>query len=144
MTLFTRSLWPERVRHPYLRLVLAMVAAPLLLAAVLSLVAFLVAGSSEFTREGTMAVTREAAITFFVVLPAFTLTAGLVGVAVLWALARRGISSWAFVGSCTGGGAAAGSGVIAGQLMPVQIAIAVVIGAVIFVLIRLIAGIRIS
>ncbi len=145
MTLFTRSLWPERVRRPYLRLAGALIAAPLVLAAVLTLLAFLVAGSTELTRERTLEVTNEAAVVFFVALPAFTLTFGLAGVALLWMLGRRGVLAWLMTGAGAGILVATGRGLLAeGGIVPVQMAVAVALGLVLFVLIRWIAGVRLS
>jgi hypothetical protein len=143
MTLFTRSLWPERVRRPYLRLAGALIAAPLLLAASLTLIAFLVAGSTELTQAGTMAVAKDAAVVFFVVLPAFTLTFGLTGVALLWWLARRGALAWLSTGAGAGVLAAAGHGLFqGGGIVPIQMTVAVALGLVLFALIRWIAGVR--
>ena len=145
MTLFTRSLWPERVGRPYLRLATAMVMAPLVLAAALTLLAFLVAGSTEATRDATLAVTNEAAVGFFVYLTAFTLTFGLAGVALLWSRRRRGVLAWLSAGAGAGAFAATGLGVIgACGIDPVQVAVAVVLGLVLFVLIRWIAGVRLG
>jgi hypothetical protein len=143
MTLFARSLWPETVRRPYLRLAAAVVAAPLLLMAVLSLLAFVVAGSSEATREGTMEVTVAAARMFAIVLPAFTLTFGLGGVALNWLMGWRGVLAWL----ATGAGAGALAAVVGllgrgGDVAVPRVLIAAVVGAVIFFLIRWIAGIR--
>ncbi len=143
MTLFTRSLWPEGAGRPYFRLAGALIAAPLVLAAALTLLAFLVAGSTELTRDGTLAVTNEAAVVFFVALPAFSLTFGLAGVALLWALRRRGALAWLSAGAGAGALAATGLGLFAGDgIVPVQVAVAVVLGLLLFVLIRWIAGVR--
>ena len=145
MTLFTRSLWPERVGRPYARLAMAMVMAPAALAAVLTLLAFLVAGSTELTRANTIVVTLEAAVAFFVYLPAFSLTFGLAGVALLWVLGRRGVLAWLMTGAGAGILVATGRGLLAeGGIVPVQMAVAVALGLVLFVLIRWIAGVRLS
>ena len=145
MMLFTRSLWPETVRRPYLRLAGALLAAPLMLAAVLTSVAFIAAGSSEPTRAGTLAVTNDAAVVFFVALPAFTLTIGLAGVAVLWFLGRRGMLAWLATGAGAGTLVAAGNGLLVGEgIEVVQMVVAVILGLVLFVLIRWIAGVRVS
>jgi hypothetical protein len=145
MMLFTRSLWPETVRRPYLRLAGALLAAPLMLAAVLTSVAFIAAGSSEPTRAGTLAVTNDAAVVFFVALPAFTLTIGLAGVAVLWFLGRRGMLAWLATGAGAGTLVAAGHGLLVGEgIEVVQMVVAVILGLVLFVLIRWIAGVRVS
>jgi hypothetical protein len=145
MTLFNRSLWPETIARPYLRLAGALIAAPLVLAAALTLLAFLLAGATEATRAGTLAVTNEAAVAFFVALPAFSLTFGLAGVALLWALRRRGVMAWLLTGAGAGLLVAAGQGVLSGAgVVPVQMAVAVVLGLVLFILIRWIAGVRLG
>ena len=142
MTLFTRSLWPERIGRPYLRLGMAMVLAPVALATVLTLLAFLVAGSTELTRANTIVVTLEAAVAFFFYLPAFTLTFGLAGVALLWALGQRAVLAWLSAGAGAGALAATGLGLFAGgRIVPMQVAVAVVLGLALFVLIRWIAGV---
>ena len=142
MAPFTRTLWPQRSRPPYLRLAVAVVAAPVGLAAVLSALAFLIAGSSVSTQDETMAITRDAAMTFFVVFPAFTLTAGAVGIAVLWATGQRGINAWIGVGSIAALVAGAVQGAVGGKIAPMELAIAALLGGVIFVLIRWFAGVR--
>jgi len=145
MTLFTRSLWPEEVARPYLRLAMALVVAPLVLATALTLVAFVLAGLTEFTRARTIVVTLEAAVAFFVYLPAFTLTFGLAGVALLWSQGRREVLDWFAAGAGAGAIAAAALGLLAGgRIVPVQVAVAVVLGLVLFALIRWIAGVRFS
>jgi hypothetical protein len=145
MTLFTRSLWPERTRRPFLRLAGAIIAAPLLLAAALTLLAFLFAGSTEPTREGTMAVTREAAIWFFGGLSAFTLSFGLAGVGLLWALGQRSILAWLLAGAGTGALLVTGLGLLtADEIDRIQIIVAMILGLALFFLIRWIAGIRLN
>jgi len=142
MALFARSLWPETVRRPYLRLAAAVVAAPVLLVALLSLLAFLVAGASEATREDTMAVTMAATRSFAVVLPAFTLTFGVAGVAVAWLMGWRGVLSWLAIGAVAGATAALVGVVGSGGIVVSRVLIAAAIGAAILILIRWIAGIR--
>jgi hypothetical protein len=145
MMLFSRSLWPDRVLRPYLRMAGALIAAPLVLAAGLTLLAFLVAGSTEPTREGTLAVTNQAAVVFFVALPAFSLTFGLAGVALLWSLGRRGVLAWLATGAGAGMLVAAGHGLLNGEgVASVQMAVAVALGMVLFALIRWISGVRLS
>ena len=145
MTLFTRSPWPDTVGHPYLRLAVAMVMAPVALATVLTLFAFLIAGATASTRENAVVATLEAAVAFFVYLPAFTLTFGLAGVALLWSLERRGVLHWLAAGAGAGALAAAGLGLLAGgRIVPVQVVVAAALALVLFVLIRWIAGVRLS
>lgn len=145
VTSFTRSLWPERVRHPYLRLAAAVVAAPLLLAGMLTGIAFLIAGSSVATREATLVRTTDAAWAFFTFLPGFTLTFGLAGIGVLWWRALRGRLAWTLGGAGAGLVAPIAIGLAGGvEISPVQLAVAAVLGALIFLLIRGLAGIRLS
>ena len=145
MTLFTRSLWPERIRRPYLRLAGALIAAPVVLASVMTLLAFLIAGSTEATEDATLAMTNEAAVVFFITLPAFTLTFGLAGVGLLWSLARRGVTAWLITGAGAGALVATGHGLfVEGGIIPIQMAVAVVLGLGLFTLIRWIAGVRSS
>lgn len=145
MTLFARTLWPDTVRRPYLRLAGALLAAPLALAAVLTLVTFLIAGSTESTSEGTFQVTQNAAEIFFVTLVAFSLTFGLAGTALLWALGQRGVQAWLVTGAWAGLLVAVGHGLFVGDgIVAMQMAVAVMLGLVLFVLIRWFAGVRLS
>jgi hypothetical protein len=145
MTLFTRSLWPDRIRWPYLRLAGALIAAPLVPAAVLTLIALVVAGSTEPTRDGTLALTLWAAVVFFVALPAFALTFGVAGVALLWSLGRRGALEWLATGAGAGMLVATGHGLfVEDRIVPVQMVVAIVLGLVMFFLIRWIAGVRVN
>lgn len=145
MTRFSRSLWPERVRRPCLRLAVALVAAPLALAAGLTLLAFVVAGSTEPTREATLVVTNHAAVVFFVALPAFSLTIGFGGVLLLWFLGRRGVLAWLVTGIGAGMLVAIGHGFFSGDgIVAAQMVVAVVLGVILFALIRWIAGVRLS
>lgn len=143
MSLFTRSLWPDNVGHPYLRLAVAMVAAPLVIAAVMTLIAWVIAGSSETTRAGTMALTREAAVLFLTAAGIFGVLAGIPGVATLWALGKRSIIAWMATGS--GLGAVLSillSTLQTGQATPAAITVGVIFCWLMFTLIRAIAGVR--
>ncbi len=102
MSLFTRSLWPQEAKAPYKRLVLALLMAPVLVAALLTLLAFLIAGMSEETREGTLSVTLDAAASMLMLATLYTATFGLVGVTLLWSLNQRGPLAWAIVGLLLG------------------------------------------
>ncbi len=145
MTLFTRSLWPERVRRPYLRLAAAVAAAPLLLAGLLTGIAYLIAGMSVATGQAVAQRTSDAASAFFTFLPGFTLTFGLVGIALLWSRALRGKLAWALGGAATGLVASLVIGLVGSEgASPVQAAVAAVLGALIFLLIRWLAGVRLS
>lgn len=145
MTLFTRSLWPERVRRPYLRLAIAVVAAPLLLAGLFTGLAFLVAGASVASKEATLLRTADAARAIFLFLPGFTLTFGLAGIGLLWWCALRGRFAWTLAGAGAGLVASATIGLAGGDgLSAVQAVVAAVLGALTFLLVRWLAGIRLS
>lgn len=143
MQLSLRSLWPEAPRRPWTRLAVALVAAPLVLATILTLVAFLVGGATEFGPVGTMAFTRRAAMAFFIFLPVFTLTFGLAGVAALAVLGRRGVLAWLLAGAAAGLAAAATHGLAFGAgLVPFRMIVAGVLGTGVFALVRWFAGVR--
>ena len=143
MTLFTRSLWPASVRSPYRRLIVAMIVSPLLLAALLSLGAFLIAGMSEPTRERVMAVTIDSALALTMMMLVFTAICGLLGVLLLWAAAQRGLLIWAATGAILGATAGVAIGLMTdmGPNKVLLIGLAI-IGWVEFLLIRKFAGIR--
>ena len=143
MSLFTRSLWPKSERRPYLRLLLALLISPVVIAGLLTLSAFLIAGMTEQTKEGTMETTRQAALTLSAVVGLFTVSFGLIGVTMLWALAQRGPLAWALAGALLG---ALGGVVFTMTSMgriegPVLIAF-FMCGWAMFLMIRWIAGIR--
>ena len=114
MPLFAaRALWPARDRTPYLRLGLALVAAPAVLALLLGIAAFLVVGMTEATGEAVLRETLRSAAALALIVFVFTFTFGLAGVALLWAAARRGMLAWALTGAAAGALAGALFGAIA-------------------------------
>ena len=142
MTLFTRSLWPASVRSPYVRLVVALVVAPMLIAALLTVAAFLIAGMTEPTQSDVIAVTLEQSLVLTAAVIAFTATFGLLGVLILWATAQRGLLIWVLAGAILGtlAGAILAFGFM-GAPHWVFLAITAVIGWILFVLIRRVAGV---
>ena len=142
MSLFTRSLWPSSIRAPYRRLCVALVLAPLLVAAILTLFAYLLAGSTAPDGESVLNVTIESAKAILIVVIGFMLTFGFLSVLILWAIAQRGILTWFLTGIIAGGiagilfGEFAMGGVERGLLL-----IFAVMGGTLMVLIRAIAGI---
>lgn len=144
MTLFpAKALWPTRERTPVLRLCLAFLTAPGIVASLLSAFTFLVAGMTEATAEGVWRVTMQSAATMTALVFAFTLTFGLAGVAVLWRLSRRGTMVWALTGAIAGtlAGVIFSAAAMPGLHPPLVIAFALT-GWGLFLLIRLFAGIR--
>jgi hypothetical protein len=124
MPLFAaRALWPARDRVPLLRLGLALVAAPAVLAVLLSLASFLVMGMTESTGSAVLRETLRSAAALAVLVFAFTFTFGIAGIALLWVFARRGMPAWALTGAAMGAaagalfGAVAMSGVAAGLVV---------------------------
>ncbi|MCL5776019.1 hypothetical protein M1105_03255 [Limibaculum sp. FT325] len=142
MTAPRPSLWPDDIpRWP--RLLLAMLIAPAILVALGAGLSFVIAGASEETREGTMAVTRNATITFAVLAGLLLLLAGLPGVATLWALGERRVFAWSVAGAVLGAAASALLGLAQhGQVTPAGLAVGTVFCWLMFLLIRAIAGIR--
>jgi len=144
MSLFTRSLWPERVSRPYLRLALAMLLAPAILALAGTAISFAIAGFSETTRTGVMAVTTDAGIVLGVFAALLTILAGLPGVATLWALGKRGVIAWAAAGAAFGAVAAVILGLLQqGRTAPLGIAVGAIFCCLMFLLVRALAGVRI-
>ena len=66
------------------------------------LMAFLIAGMSEPSSAGVLAVTLNAATALVPVMFAYMFTFGAFGVLILWLLAQRGVMSWAVCGALTG------------------------------------------
>lgn len=126
-----------------MRLAVALVAAPLILALVLTGAAFLVAGMSEPTREGVMTVTADASVAMLTLCYGFTFTFGLAGIIGLWFLDQSGALVWAIAGALMGalGGIVFGTffmdGVERALLMSFGLG-----GWALFILIRWVAGIR--
>ncbi len=134
---------PNDAKPGWTRLALAIVIAPLVLAAVLTLAAYVIAGIAELGRAGVLARTREAGAAFFLFLPLFSVTVGLIGVLALRRLEWRGGISWLVAGAFLGALSAAGLGLVGGQgIVDSHVAIFAVLGLCLFALIRLIAGIR--
>lgn len=128
---------------PWLRLALALVGAPLVLGGALTLISFLVAGSSEPDRAGTLAVTLNAAVVFLVSLTAFSLTFGLAGSLLLGALGRRGVLDWLATGAGAGVAVALVTGTARGAVVPLHVGVAAALGLALFALIRWLAGVRV-
>ncbi len=134
---------PTSTKPGWTRLALAIVIAPLVLAAVLTLAAYLVAGFAEVGRAGALKRTREAGEAFFFFLPLFSVTVGLFGVLVLRRLGWRSGFGWLASGAVLGALTAAGMGLVGSQgLVGTHMAIFAVLGLCLFALIRLIAGIK--
>ncbi|MBK0400344.1 hypothetical protein H0I76_14180 [Limibaculum sp. M0105] len=143
MTDAARSLWPGRPRPPYLRLAIALIAAPAILAAIGTGISFLIAGASEETLEGTMAVTNQAGIALGVLGGLLLVIAGLPGVATLWALGQRSVLAWSATGVVLGAGASAILGIAQqGQVSQTSLTVGTVFCWLMFLLIRAIAGVR--
>lgn len=146
MKLFARSLWPEGFRRPWLQLGFALVAAPVVLAGVVALAAFAVYWAGA---PGNGAVEAAAQRTAWVAsgllayLLGFSISLGLAGVALLWALGRRGVLAWLATGAGTGALYAAAVGAVAGRgIAGANLVVAAATGLALFALIRWFAGVR--
>lgn len=143
MSRATRSLWPEGFRRPWLQLGFALVAAPVVLAGGVTVLAFSVYAASEPDTGLAAEYTARAAAAFLIHLLGFTLSLGVAGVALLWALGRRGAGAWLATGAGAGALFSAGVGVVSGGgVAGFQTGIAAVFGLALFALIRWFAGVR--
>ncbi len=143
MSLFTRSLWSERVRSPYRRLLLAFVLSPAILSIVLAAIAIALASVAENSTQDAVNAGIDSAITLTGVVFAYTLTFGVAGVGLLWALAQRSAVTWAAAGLVAG---ALGGFLLAEIAMDRGGRSLVIFSAVtsvaLFLLMRIIAGIQ--
>ena len=137
-----RPLWPPGARGPWLQLGFALVAAPLTLAAGLTLVAFAVYAASEADLALAFEHAGRAALAFLVHLLGFTVSLGLAGVALLWWRGSRRAGAWLGTGAGAGALFALATGMAAGAVQPVALVVAALLGLSLFALIRWFAGIR--
>lgn len=142
MTDSDRPLRTDRTRGAWAQLAVALVAAPVTLTGGLTLVAFLIAGSTEADGAGTLAVTRNAGMVLLPALTAFSLSFGLAGALLLGRLGRRRLRDWLAAGAGSGVLVALGTGLAGGAVVPLHLAVALGLGTALFALIRWYAGIR--
>lgn len=143
MRAFGTDWWPEGVKRPGLRLAAGVVLAPLIMAAVATGGAFLVAGSTFPDRETVIAATINAAATMLAGLPVMGLTTGLLAVLALWAARLRGWFAFLLAGLVAGAVFAAVTAALGGGAFNARVAgVLAVIGALQLVLVRTIAGVR--
>lgn len=133
------------MQNSYVALGVALVLAPLIMTAILTGAAFMIAGMSEPTRDAVMRVTRESGIAMLALNYGFTLTFGLFGVIGLLMLEQRGAVVWAIAGGLLG----ALSGLLFGMFFMDGIDRVLLLsfglgGWAIFILVRWLAGIRID
>lgn len=125
------------------RLGLALVAAPLVLAAFMTSIAYLIAAAAEPTRAGTMERTIGAAWVFFLYLPLFSFTVGLAGALVLNWLGWRGRFAWCFTGAVIGAVLSAGLGTLSpAGVVTTHVIVFTLLGLILMSLIRGFAGVR--
>lgn len=145
MAMKDRPLWPLRDRGPWLQLGFALVAAPLTLAAGLTLVAFAIYGASEPDLGLAFDYAGRAALAFLIHLLGFTISFGLAGIVLLWALGRRRVLAWLATGAGAGALFSVATGVISGGgVQTMTLAVAAVLGLALFALVRWFAGIRVG
>jgi hypothetical protein len=143
MEIFGRDWWPAEARAPRLRLAAGLILSPLLLAALATGLAFVVAGSALTDGEAVRTATTRAGFAAFAGLPVFSLTAGLAALLALWAARRRGAWEFALAGAVAGPFFAVLTALAFGApLTGPGLAIMAVIGAVHMLIVRRIAGIR--
>ncbi|MEM0989815.1 MAG: hypothetical protein AAGK00_13110 [Pseudomonadota bacterium] len=143
MALFDRSLWPDQVRSPYLRLGLALVLSPLLMCLLVASLGFLVGAVSESNRDAVIDYGMGVLPYLLGAMIAFMLTFGMVGVLALWAFTQRSLIVWALTGAFLGACAGVVVTLFGGDPPYWRIpAVFGLLGWMLFLLIRGIAGIR--
>lgn len=143
MSLFTPSLWPGAERVPLRRVLLSVQLAPLLIAILLSGIAFGIVGMTETRREDVLTVTVQSALALSALVYVFTLTFGLAGFAILWKYSLRGVLIWAATGAVMGALAGLlGSLLVDSFPMGIVVPAFSVLGWAVFMLIRWFAGVR--
>ena len=143
MVALDKSFWPDDVRHPYRRLVVALLLGPAILGVLLTMTAFLMSRLSSGSQAESLAEALDAARQIFFYLVLFTPTVCLAGVVILWAVQARGPLPWALMGTFCGAivGVAYGLVQYGGLEQPVLIAFGV-LGWALFLVIRWLAGVR--
>ncbi|MEM0944256.1 MAG: hypothetical protein AAGI70_09940, partial [Pseudomonadota bacterium] len=139
-----RSFWPDEVERPYLRLILALLLAPLIWSLVATAFAFAVVALTSPSMDAAVAYMVEVTLTAMGLMFGFTLTLGLLGILVLWMLDQRSSLAWALSGAIFGAVGAVLNGFLVqdGQFDRALLLIFVIIGWSLFLTIRWIAGIR--
>ncbi len=119
-----------------------MLIAPLILSAVLSAFAFVLAGMSEETSEKANAEAIDSAITLTALIFIYTFTVALAGIAILWSFTQPGIISWGAAGFAAG---AVGGFLVAELAMtaggPPFVIFSAMTSVALFLMIRAIAGV---
>jgi hypothetical protein len=143
MSLRDKSIWPPEVKAPHRRLLIGIFVAPLIIAAILTGAAFLIAGMSEPDRESALAVTRDAGVALLILSYVYALSLGIVGILVLWWLEQRGAVAWAVAGALTG----AIAGLVFGEVLMGGVDRAMLLayalgGWAFMIIVRWIAGVR--
>lgn len=143
MSIFDRNLWADSVRHPYRRLAIGLIGAPVFWGIVGSMFAYVVGSMSRPTAAETGERTVDVILVIFGGLFVFTFTLGLLGVLILWAAKLRSSVAWAGLGGVMGAVVAAINVVfVQGVLDQTLLIVFVVIGWAMFLTIRWFAGIK--
>ncbi len=144
MNIFGNDWWPIEVARPRLRLLAALAASPLILAALAAGVGFLVGGMNLPGREEVIAQTQFVGLIALAALFAFTGSFGLIAVLTLWLARRRSALAFALAGVVAGALFAVFTVLVMTdlELTPMTVAVMAVVGALDLLLVRWIAGVR--
>ncbi len=144
MNIFGNDWWPIEVARPRLRLLAALAASPLILAALAAGVGFLVGGMNLPGREEVLAQTQFVGLIALAALFAFTGSFGLIAVLTLWLARRRSALAFALAGVVAGALFAVFTVLVMTdlELTPMTVAVMAVVGALDLLLVRWIAGVR--
>lgn len=138
-----RGLWPATEPAPMRKLIKALIVAPLLLSLLLAVGAVMVSGMAAGGRSDTISVLLGTAVSLAGLVFLFTLTFGVVGIVVLGKAGLRGALPWAGMGGLMGALAGALYGLVSDTATMQVIVLAVsVLGWVLFILLRWLAGVK--
>lgn len=143
MVALDKSFWPDDVRHPYRRLVVALLLGPAILGIILTMTAFLMSRLSSGSQAESLTEAIDAARQIFFYLVLFTPTVCLSGVIILWAVRARGPIPWALMGGFCGAIVGVAYGLVQfGQVQQQLLIVFGVLGWALFLVIRWLAGVR--
>lgn len=136
-----RSYWPDHIRRPYLRLLLASIVAPAPAAFASTVFAWWIYQSEgpETAMSGAIGIGVYVLIGLYII----TIVGGAVMIPYLWSTRRRSFWPWVFGGAVAGAAAAAIGLVVAERAFSlVPVIVLATLGAAAFLTMRWVAGIR--
>ncbi|MCI4660536.1 MAG: hypothetical protein MRY63_01770 [Neomegalonema sp.] len=137
-----KDYWPDDERHPWLRLVLAFIGAPLPFAATsIALIWWTYAGTESDPREA-LKLTQQMTVMLLILTYGLVLGGGAIAFPLLWSLRLRSAIAYFLTGAGLGFLLAGALMMQGGEQNRVAIGFLGIMGGVVFLLFRWIAGIR--